>query len=74
MATHEQLSEAFDLVRDMDDWRKPINKTINVDDSMLPLIEEAIIYFTGTVPELTTTLDGLILVLAIGYRNGPCGP
>lgn len=72
--TREQLTEAFELVQNPKDWKARINKTIEADDNTLDRIGEAVIYFTGTVPDFERRPDGRYRVTAIGYRNGPCGP
>lgn len=76
MSKHDQLKMAFELVQDPSDWRAPINKVIGIDNNFR-LIDEAIRYFTGTHASfLRFTSDGIekVVVKAIGYRNGPCGP
>ena len=72
--TRDELTAAFNKVENPKDWRAPINKTIEADDGLLDVICEAVIFFTGTVPEFKLLKNGKYRVTAIGYRNGPCGP
>lgn len=37
-------------------------------------IEDAVIYFTATTPDIEEDLSGTLFVRAIGYRMGPAGP
>lgn len=46
--TKKQLADAFDLVKNRNNWKNPINKNVVTKDPNL--IVEAIIYFTGSVP------------------------
>ncbi len=66
------LEEAFDAVRDRDDWRAPIQAEIQQSEVLI--VCAAITHFTGTVAELTNLADGLVEVRSVGYRAGPCGP
>ena len=62
----------FALVSNQEDWKAPI-------DALVPegvcqhCIADAVVHFTGTVPEFERTPGGM-RVTAVGYRNGPCGP
>jgi len=74
--TQEQLSQAFDKVKDAKDWKSEIKAVIEKTEDMV-LIQEAIIHFTGTIANFTKLRKGpnkgKILVTAEGYRMGPCG-
>lgn len=70
--TEHQLADAFDLVKDSDDWRNPIRKHVP-DTADINCIQKAVIHFTGTVATVSRRGD-YFLIEATGYRNGPCGP
>jgi hypothetical protein len=63
--TQDQLSEAFESVQPSTHWKDRINKVIP-KDSDTALITEAVIHFTGSVPNFTPTKKG-IRVRAAGY-------
>ena len=77
----ERLDRVFKLVPKEDDWKAPIDAMVDINHpdigGDLDVVREAVIFFTGTAPELYG-LPGLtsnfVQVLALGYRNGPCGP
>ena len=74
--TKEELSGAFDLVKNQEDWKEPINKVVRVKNRKhADLISTAIMYFTTTEPEVDK-LKGRNLwrFRALGYRQGPAGP
>lgn len=62
----------FRLVANKDDWKAPISAFVPATIS-LEAVRDAVIHFTGTVPEFTMTQQGW-MVRATGYRCGPCGP
>jgi hypothetical protein len=70
--SHDELSEAFGLVHDADDWRAPI--AVWLPGEGVNIAVEAIRYFTATDPkvELDTTRMRY-LVTSEGYRAGPAG-
>jgi len=78
----ERLDRVFKLVHEEDDWKAPIDAIVNLEhpdiNGEMNVIREAVVFFTGTAPELYAvpglTPDKFIHVLALGYRNGPCGP
>jgi hypothetical protein len=43
-----ELRAAFSLVEDTDNWKNPIDAWI--DASLWPIVREAVIHFTGSVP------------------------
>lgn len=62
----ERLASAFDRVRNARDWRAPIEAVIPEADR--PLVEQAIVLFTETVPTFVpATRPGHLLVRAQGY-------
>ncbi len=70
---HDQLAAAFDRVRDPQDWKAPIYAVIPAAER--PLVEQAVIWFTDTVPVFASTRDEAdrLEVRAVGYRHGPAG-
>jgi len=76
-AAQAKLTAAFDQVMTLEDWRGPIHAVVG-EDADLPLIAEAVIHFTATVPSFTrVTMPGgatYVRVEADGYRAGPAGP
>lgn len=69
----DELSSAFDLVRDGLDWQAPIRAEI--DRTARPVVEQAVLYFTSTTPHFDAIdgADDRMLVTALGYRLGPVG-
>lgn len=43
-----ELRAAFSIVEDCENWKNPINAWVNA--SMWPVVREAIIHFTGSIP------------------------
>lgn len=82
--TRDQMLEAFKLIQDKKHWKNPIRSVCQ--ESEIPLITEAIIYFTATTPEFTNHrvvkrrhgrfTKGMTIcdVTAVGYFMGPAGP
>lgn len=69
--TKEQLSEAFDVVKDQDRWKNPIDAI--VPRTMIAVLEKAIPWFTGTPADFEETQDpDKVRVTAPGYYAGPC--
>lgn len=69
----EELAWAFDRVKDPYDWMAPIQAEIRT--SILPLVREAILWFTRTIPavEPIPGRPSTVRVRALGYRLGPDG-
>ena len=66
--TREQLCQAFDIVKNPDDWKMSIDIVIdNPGDKNLRCLEEAIIYFTGTGPFINVLDNNKVQVTAPGY-------
>lgn len=51
VVTQGRLSAAFDKVADKKHWKNPIDTTVECDDLEKEIIYEAVIHFTGSVPE-----------------------
>lgn len=68
--THGDLSEAFDEVKNEENWKYPIDTVI--PKKSLPYKEdiyrEAIVYFTGSVPTFTK-IGEFVRIRADGYYN-----
>ncbi len=69
----DQLAAAFDRVMACRDWKGPIRAVIPAGDR--PVVEQAVLWFTRTIPEFVANSDGadFLLVTAAGYRAGPFG-
>ncbi len=47
--TQQQLSDAFDLVKNKKDWKEAIKQTVkNIDADKATLIVDAVLHFTGS--------------------------
>ena len=69
--THDQLEKAFDLVKNREHWKNPIDAYCRGEN--LAVISEAISYFTATLPSISQQENGWYRVVAQGYRQGPAG-
>lgn len=69
--TPEQLSAAFDKVRNSIHWKDPIHKVIDFKDK--EIVSVAISYFTATEAKFVDIGYGKLIVKADGYRRGPAG-
>lgn len=66
--TREQMEQAFKNVQNPKGWKYPINKVIqDPGPENQACLNEAIVYFTGSIPEITTLKGGKIRVKADGY-------
>ena len=74
----DRLDRVFKLVQNPDDWKAEIDTEIEYDHpdicGDLKVVREAVIFFTGTEPTFFIKAFPKCRVLALGYRNGPCGP
>lgn len=70
--TRDQLSRAFDLVCDPDDWKAEIHTLVPVEDRDVTVA--AIEFYTGTGVEIGPENQGHVEVYSTGYRRGPAGP
>ncbi len=66
--TLDQLSEAFDTVKNPENWKYPIDAVVP-KDANLDLIGRAVTWFAGCIIEYGTLPDGRIRVYADGYYN-----
>ncbi len=64
--TQEQLHAAFTSVQNKKGWKYPVNAVVEADVDQ-ELLTEAIIHFTGSVPEFIPLPNGKIRVKAVGY-------
>lgn len=64
--TREELSAAFDLVKNRAGWKLPVNVLLPPDADR-KLITAAVIFFAGCVPEFITEPGGDLTVTAVGY-------
>jgi hypothetical protein len=68
-ARQARLDAAFAKVRPADHWKNPIRATLpkGTTPEQLDEIREAVIHFTGSVPEFEPLADGRVRVEAAGY-------
>ncbi len=59
------LREAFSWVQDRTNWKLPVHAIIEPKDRLV--VEEAIVFFTGSVPRFTELPGGQLYVQAAGY-------
>lgn len=69
--TDEQMQEAFDLVKDADHWKNPIDRI--VDRKHVDVLDVAITWYTG-MPAFFEDVDdpAKVRVTCDGYFAGPC--
>jgi hypothetical protein len=48
--TREQLKVAFESVQDQENWKNPIHKVLPISQVDIPLISEAVAFYTGCHP------------------------
>lgn len=65
--TQERLSEVFDLVKPQPNWKYPIDAKVPVGAATPAEISEAVVWFTGSLPEVWEETPGTFSVLAAGY-------
>jgi hypothetical protein len=46
--TRGELSAAFDKVRNPEHWKRPIDANVELGDEEIALVQEAIVFFTGS--------------------------
>jgi hypothetical protein len=69
--TLEQLELAFNSVRNAEHWKNPIDKVVPLRGTNLPLIAEAIYFYTSTMTTFIQEPDGMVRITAPGYYQGP---
>lgn len=67
----EEKKRLFDLVKDKEHWKGPINAIVS-DKENAEAICDAVNYFTGTYADVEDLGDGTMRVEAPGYWGGPC--
>lgn len=66
--TRGQLAAVFDRVKDAEHWKNPIDALVVLEKDEVPLMEEAIVFFTGSVPSIVEVgIGGAYHVTAAGY-------
>lgn len=65
--TRGELSQAFDLVANRDNWKMPIDATVWLDDWQKACVHEAVIFFTGSIPRFHWLAPRQYRVVAAGY-------
>lgn len=69
--TGEEISDAFDLVKDAEHWKNPIDAIIPAGKQAV--VERAIPWYTGTEAAFEECdRAGYLRVTAPGYFAGPC--
>ncbi len=69
--TDLEIARAFNLVKDQDDWKNPIDKIVPQDKR--DILTYAVPYFTGTTAEFEPVDDpDELRCKAPGYYAGPC--
>jgi hypothetical protein len=64
--THEQLSAAFNLVKNPENWKLRIDATVPGETDVM-LLHSAVEFFTGGGAEIVSQKDGTLRVTASGY-------
>lgn len=63
----EAMDKAFDRVKNPDNWKMPIDTVISLTEDEKKFLEEAIIFYTGSVPVFIPRTNGIYRVIAEGY-------
>lgn len=61
-----ELSKAFELVAPKENWKNPIDSLVETGADA-ELIRDAVVHFTGSVPNIITARSGRMRVQAAGY-------
>ena len=67
-ATIQQLHDAFDKVKNVTNWKLPVDEYVPNDQNVW-LIKEAVAWFTGSYPTVTEVSGRTVRVQAPGYYN-----
>lgn len=70
--TWGELHDAFSGVRNAQNWKNPVDATVEVNDREMAILREAVTFFTGSVPTFTVARGGRLprcryRVRAAGY-------
>lgn len=57
----------FELVKPAENWKNPIHVRINAKGIDLNTLSDAIIFYTGSVPEFVDRKGDFVTVIADGY-------
>jgi hypothetical protein len=63
--TRGELKEAFNKVANKENWKLPIDAIIH--ESEMEIVEEAVIFFTGSIPSLFDAPEDKVRVVSKGY-------
>ena len=63
--SREEMDVAFSYVQDSEHWKNPL--TALIPNEMLDVVEQAVIYFTGSVVFVTPLDEHCSMVEAAGY-------
>lgn len=63
------MDVAFKKVQNKEHWKFPIDKTLELSADEQRLTEDAIIFYTGSVPTFQKLPNGKTRVRAVGYYN-----
>jgi hypothetical protein len=63
----EAMRAIFERVENKENWKLPIDATIELDTANKLLLDEAIIFFTGSVPHFHKLAGGKYRITADGY-------
>lgn len=50
--TRKEITAAFNLVAPRDNWKRPIDATIEADLITIDVVREAVVFFTGSVAKV----------------------
>lgn len=63
----DAMHAAFTKVQNEKNWKLPIDKALALTDDEKSVMYEAIIFYTGSVPDFVKLKDGRYRVQAVGY-------
>jgi hypothetical protein len=67
--SREELLAAFGKVEPLGNWKLPVNAVVELEEDELPMVNEAVIFFTGSVPKFLSKGGKTYRVQAVGYYN-----
>lgn len=65
--TRKQLTMAFDRVKNADNWKMPIDKTLKLNPAEVEAVRHAVVFYAGCVPTFTAKVGEGYRVQAVGY-------